>query len=889
MRLASNCAFSAICRVVRSNPVVGDRSNEVQFGSTRYVYVSPPMTQEKPALAWRLGAGSLRHKLTVVLLLMSAFVGSFSLFILFLAEVERKHAALNRSRNHTAESINLATAVQASEREVGNIVIGGDRTLLEKFEALGRRGDAHVAAMMLEIATLQAKGKGSDYLTNAVNRWQRGFQRMKESRARISAGTIGSAEWSAVATENILNEFTLQDLLFHPSNADEAFIYLSTTLRPNIAYLAEFAGRERALIGNALASGAPLRPAHLLDLDRYRSRVDEAVQRIKLLKNISAVGPKLKDAIRNFEETFLGRYDLLRREIYALSSANALAMSEVRLELNNASSQIEEFLRGIKDDITILVGNRHFKDLAYRVAKGEAPESQRTAHLFEDLAVLRQRFDQVRYLDANGTEVLRVNFRQGVARPVTTERLQAKGGRYYFVESKDLPRGQIYVSPLDLNVERGEIERPFRPVVRYAVSVWVEGQRHGVAVLNLKAQPFLRDLPAGFLLVDENGFYLHHPDPSKEWGMMTALTRGRHTLGNDIPEVKDALRAGKPGTKLVGDTAYLYTPVSYHPDDPSRFWMIFNAQPITPYPISRQAWVDQATEAIDSAVAVSSVLSEQANTAIQRKELRANLFLGGAVLLAVVVVLVLYLGVGWFFTAGRKLRRIGKGMETLAAGDFGSRIAIGRGPLKPDGGEKPGDEFEMIAAGVDNMAENIGQMMETLRDNETRLRHSQKMQAVGLVTSGVAHHFNNLLQIVVGNLELLRAAVEGNEEATRQIELAVSASQRGSEITQQLLAFSHSRSLWPEVLDVNAMIHQQLPLLRQMLGEQVRIESDLAEQLPKILIDRSALEGILQSLVLNARAAMPDGGVLKLSTCTQSKPDAPPSRTTSRWLGSSSV
>ena len=104
-------------------------------------------------------------------------------------------------------------------------------------------------------------------------------------------------------------------------------------------------------------------------------------------------------------------------------------------------------------------------------------------------------YDQVRFLDRDGAESIRINNRQGDPQAVPTELLQSKANRYYFVNANGLPRGRIFVSPLDLNVEHDVIEVPHKPVVRFASPVFdLSDQRQGVLVINLLGRGLLNTL-----------------------------------------------------------------------------------------------------------------------------------------------------------------------------------------------------------------------------------------------------------------------------------------------------------------------------------------------------------------------------------------------------------
>jgi len=143
---------------------------------------------------------------------------------------------------------------------------------------------------------------------------------------------------------------------------------------------------------------------------------------------------------------------------------------------------------------------------------------------------------------------------------------------------------------------------------------------------------------------------------------------------------------------------------------------------------------------------------------------------------------------------------------------------------------------------------------------------SQKMEAIGQLTGGVAQDFNNILTVITGTIEILAEAVAGNPKLATTTKLIDEAATRGVEMTQRLLAFARKQPLQPHKIDVNALIMDAAKLLRQTLGEQIEIESILADNLPAVLVDVSQLTTALLNLALNARDAMPYGGKLMLET-----------------------
>ena len=152
---------------------------------------------------------------------------------------------------------------------------------------------------------------------------------------------------------------------------------------------------------------------------------------------------------------------------------------------------------------------------------------------------------------------------------------------------------------------------------------------------------------------------------------------------------------------------------------------------------------------------------------------------------------------------------------------------------------------------------------EKLRD-EAALRQGQKMEAVGQLTGGMAHDFNNILQVIQANLDLVRASVESNPEALGRLHSATAAADRGARLTQQLLAFARRQPLAPQPTSVARLVSDMGDLLRNALGERIQREFAIADDAWNARIDPGQLENAILNLALNARDAMPGGGTVRV-------------------------
>ena len=147
---------------------------------------------------------------------------------------------------------------------------------------------------------------------------------------------------------------------------------------------------------------------------------------------------------------------------------------------------------------------------------------------------------------------------------------------------------------------------------------------------------------------------------------------------------------------------------------------------------------------------------------------------------------------------------------------------------------------------------------------EEMLRQSQKMQAIGQLTGGVAHDFNNLLQAIQGNLEALAVHMQADDPLRRHVDRALTSTEKGSVLTQQLLAFARRQSLQPTRFNPAERIAALAELLRGMLGGTITVVTECPDGLWPAKADPHQLDTALLNLAINARDAMPNGGTLTI-------------------------
>ncbi len=149
---------------------------------------------------------------------------------------------------------------------------------------------------------------------------------------------------------------------------------------------------------------------------------------------------------------------------------------------------------------------------------------------------------------------------------------------------------------------------------------------------------------------------------------------------------------------------------------------------------------------------------------------------------------------------------------------------------------------------------------------ENELRQAQKMEAVGRLAAGVAHDFNNILTVILGNTAMQLRNPHLDEKLSASLQQVERAAERATALTRQLLAYSRKQIIQRRALPLNDIVEQTVAMLRRIIGEHIALDMQLAPDLPPIFADPSSVDQVIMNLALNARDAMIDGGKLTLAT-----------------------
>ena len=230
--------------------------------------------------------------------------------------------------------------------------------------------------------------------------------------------------------------------------------------------------------------------------------------------------------------------------------------------LNIAVHRVFDSLQGVVSDLKFL-GSQH--EISTVLVQGSAPAKAELTYHFLTFASHKGVYDQVRLLNAQGREVVRIDYNDGRPDAVAADRLQDKGGRYYFKEAAAARRDMVCISAFDLNVENGRVERPLKPMIRFSQPIFSDDDRFlGVLVLNFLGKPVLDRIrgeihfgDGDLMLVNSDGYWLLNPDPEFEWGFMLP-ERGAHRFSHSFSKEWEAIASGEAGQFSTPNGLFAY-------------------------------------------------------------------------------------------------------------------------------------------------------------------------------------------------------------------------------------------------------------------------------------------------------------------------------------------
>ena len=497
---------------------------------------------------------------------------------------------------------------------------------------------------------------------------------------------------------------------------------------------------------------------------------------------------------------------------------------------------LEEFLWAVQTDLQFLTQTQLLNELADARTAGD---NERVASLREQLErelILfsqgKRSFYQVRYIDLEGREVARLNVEEGRAKAVPVSQLQNKRGRKYVEASLKLPRDEIYISPLELNIERGRVEVPHRPVLRFGMPLFGrDGERTGILVLNLDATHLFRliePLRAGTeaLLVDEEGRYLGYIGPSQEKQTTYGLD-GKRSVNEDFDanEVNAILEPTEQGRIFETSKALVSIAViRVAKGDASRPWSLLVTHP-----------------------------RSQFGAPIRKLTIYLS------IIIALVLAIVARVGVWVTHTLARPVVELRKAMSQIASDRSVNMCFVG---------PEPANEIEALSREFQLMAKRLQLAQSRLQDMQTGLAEAEKQSSIAQLTSGVVHEVSEPLTSLKNKIQAARATTRDDAFETLRRNLLQDV-ERMEGVLRSFTELADAPGSHPEVTSLPTIVKSAVTLVgpeirRRSLDIHIEAEPDV----PPIKGDLNQLRQLLINLILNAADAQPTGERIDLKIYT---------------------
>ncbi len=589
---------------------------------------------------------------------------------------------------------------------------------------------------------------------------------------------------------------------------------------------------------------------------------------------------------------------------------------------------LDRDIRGVSSDLMVLANQNEIRSFWDQEDEMSVTVLAALNTEYLDVSIYRGLYDQIRLLDDNGMEVVRINYNAGQPAAVTPEGLQNKKSRYYFTDSFSLNRGEVFVSPLDLNIEHGQVEEPPKPMMRFATPVFdVQDNKRGVVILNYLAAGLLDRYRTRYdpafgsqaMLINADGYWLHGPNPSDEWGFMYEARRNR-TFGADFPDAWKTINSEEVGQ--FETAAGLFTFRTVYP--------ILEGQKASTGPGRIPLPHERHMEANDFYWKAVSFVPAKALYGSRFERLQVV-----AVILFVLLLLVFF--VAWRIAGAGVLRRQAEEalqnsetrLEALSKASFEAIFLSEKGrcidqnetaeqmfgythaesigkrgaewivpedrervkkymradreqPCETTGLRKDGTTFpcEIQARSTHGGANSI--LITALRDVtdrkrseeknqvlERQVQHAQKLESLGVLAGGIAHDFNNLLMAILGNAELARDGLSPMSPALANIRKIEEVSKRAADLANQMLAYSGKGRFVVEPIDAAALIGEMMHLLEVAISKKIILKYDFTKNLPAFDGDATQIRQIIMNLITNASEAIgEESGVVTLAAGT---------------------
>jgi signal transduction histidine kinase len=512
------------------------------------------------------------------------------------------------------------------------------------------------------------------------------------------------------------------------------------------------------------------------------------------------------------------------------------------------AQEVQEFLQTVFKDLRFLAQSRVIRGLAAAEASGTTgriaalrKEAEREFLLFSQG---KRAYYQLRYLDSTGREVVRLNVENGQPSVVPLDKLQDKSTRYYVRAALELEPGEVYISPMDLNIERGKVEVPHREVVRYVTPVEGDGEGgRGLVVINVYAD-YLFSLISPFppnteaWLVGDDGVYLSYFGDSEEKRHLYRLEAQRRLSADYSPaEVSAILQDGRKQRALETASHLVFSaPIAFGEKASARRWWLLIAYP---------------------------------EAAISSRVRPLPVFL--SVVLVLVVTAAAVTGVLVSYYLSRPMSLLRQATREVVAGNLWKQAEVATGGmiegLASDFNimtQRLREAHERLGTWDEELAAEVARQTERLSKLQSGLARADKLSSIGQMTAGVMHEIGNPLAALKTKIQVAQEDGKNCPDCRALLEETMKEVDR---LSMFLRSFSRLAKLsHPNFQDVSLVdLVKEVALLvdSELRRRKVTLRLELAGDTPHVRGDGNQLRQLLINLLFNAAdASSPDREIL---------------------------
>lgn len=549
--------------------------------------------------------------------------------------------------------------------------------------------------------------------------------------------------------------------------------------------------------------------------------------------------------------------------------------NELRIHHMNEKSHVDLAIKVIGDnfdaiisDLLILAEHRPLQQYL------QSDNAKCLKHLEDAFFLFSRRkriYDQIRYIDNQGVEIVRINYNNGHPAVVPQDRLQNKYKRYYFMDTYVLQRNQVFVSPFDLNIENGEIEHPFKPMIRFGTPVFDQNnQKRGVVILNYLGDHLLQkveDLASGFnceyAILDSKSYFIKSFQRDREWGFM--FDGGKDwTLDRQYPELGDAIKERFEGQ--VQNEHGLFT---YKRIFPIKQSDVISGSDGGPLESTEIAHLGEAYYWV--------ILTRLSNEQIYHK---TDLLLKRSLILNTGVIF--FLAIGLWFVSAIKYREMYEQMTHCSIVNvelqktnqkvvqlhkeilsYNEKLEKKNSVLQQEIVERKKAE-ERLQEFSEKLEDIVKQRSRELEKAQEQLVRKEKLATLGQLAGGVGHELRNPLTVINNALYVLKMTIpDTNEMGKEYVDIIESEIKNAEKIVADLLDFARIKTVEKTRIDVASLIDDVLK--KAPPPENIHVSVDMDHPGLEIFGDSQKITQVLLNLVTNAYQAMPKGGDLVLS------------------------